>query len=65
MGQSKPIPKNSGRDTRYWELRAVETVDPRSFYGRCWRDLTYAEQVLLIAFATLRMEEKAGSLDDE
>ena len=65
MGQSKPIPKNSGRVTQYWELRAVETVDPRGFFGRCWKDLTYAEQVLLIAYTTLRMEEKAGNLEDE
>jgi hypothetical protein len=49
----------------YWQLRAVETVDPRSYFGRPWRDLTYLEQVLLMAYSQLRMQEKAGPQDEE
>lgn len=47
----------------YWELRAVELIDPRSFYGRPWNELTYREQVGLISYALIRMEEKSGSDD--
>jgi hypothetical protein len=46
-------------------LRAVETVDPRSYYGRPWNELTYREQVELMAFSILRMEEKVPEEDDE
>lgn len=63
-GTPTPLPKNSGRSLEYWQLRAVQTLDPRSFFGRPWNELTYTEQVKLIAFSTLRMEEEAN-IDDE
>jgi len=48
----------------YWQLRAVELVDPRSYYGKPWNDLTYNQQVLLLAYSQLRMLEKAGPEDE-
>jgi hypothetical protein len=33
-------------------------VDPRSYYGRPWNELQYHEQVELMAYTILRMEEK-------
>lgn len=48
----------------YWQLRAIELVDPRSYFGKPWCDLTYKQQIDLLAYAILRMEEKAPE-DDE
>ncbi len=40
-------------------LRAVERVDPRAVHGRSWNDLTYCEQIELLAFSDLRFREEA------
>lgn len=40
-------------------MRAVEMVDPVSFYGRPWGALVREEQLALIAYAQVRMSEVA------
>lgn len=46
-------------------MRAVAECDPRSLHGKAWSELTYEQQIELMAYCQLRMEERAGPEEED
>lgn len=50
--------KGDGRNQKYMILRAIERMDPLSVWGRPWDQLTRSQQVRLLAYSDLRLQEE-------